>query len=77
MVGCVQLFDELLDTNSVGGLLQVHSLMMIQYLRLGVIEYFFGMDRIIRGAMDDKDKLAGLDRLLILQYTVLGNAQAV
>ena len=77
MVGCVQPFDELLDTNPVSGLLQVHSLMMIQYLRFGVVEYFFGMDRIIRGTMDNKDKLAGLDRLFVPQYTVLGNAQAV
>ena len=51
--------------------------MMLQCLRIGAAEDFFGSGYLIRGTVGNQKKLVGLKRRLVLQYAVLGNAQAV
>jgi len=51
--------------------------MVFQCLRLGADENFFGMAYVIDGAVGDQNELAALERCLVPQYAVLGDAQAV
>src|ERR1039458_818057 len=55
----------------------VRSLMMLQRLRRGAAQDFFGTGCFIQGAVCNQHKLPGLERRLVLQYAVLGDAQAV
>jgi len=51
--------------------------MVLHCLRPGTVEYFFGVGYVIDGAVGNQDKLARLERRLVLQYAVLGNAKTV
>jgi len=51
--------------------------MVLQGVRRGAVEDFFRPGCVIHRAVDHQDKLVGLQRRLIFQYAVLGDAQAV
>ena len=51
--------------------------MVFQRIGHGTVEDFFGARCVVHGARHHQDKLVGLQRRLILQYAVFGDAQAV
>ena len=63
--------------NLVSDSLLMCSLMVLQCLRLGMVEDFFGMGRVIHRAMGNQDKLAGLERRLVPQDAVLGDTHTI
>jgi hypothetical protein len=54
--------------SSVSASSPVHSLMMLQRLRSGAAEDFFGTGCFIQGAVRNQHKLPGLERRLALHY---------
>jgi hypothetical protein len=63
--------------NPVNGSLLVCLLMVLNGLRLGAVEEFFCTGYYIQEAVSNPDKSARLDRRLIPQDAVLGDAHAV
>jgi hypothetical protein len=56
-------------------LLIVVPLMLLQCLRIKPVEDVFGMTYLIQEAVGNQDELVGLQRCLVLQYAVFGDAQ--